>query len=456
MDATQYLAMVRRWWWLLIVGTLMAVGTYGVSVQIRDGGRASSVPTYSASATFFVDAPALASNIDRLTQSYGTIISGRGVAERMVSNLGLQISPADVQSRIEVQTPPGSQLIRVTTKGATAYDAQHLLDGVAQAFIALRQEGNLPGTVSMAEVNRAQQVIVPAMPASPALRNVILAAMLGMMGAASIVVAFEYLTDAVRDRADVEHAGGMPALGSIPAWNIGRGFERVLAMRSGGTSPVAERYRMLRTAIGLATREAPAQAILIAGAGRGAGASTTAANVAAALAQQGRSVAIIDADMRGGSLHRVFGVAADAGLSDVLSDDSVQLEQIIRPTAAAGVMLVPSGAASPNAAELLGSPRFDAVMRTLRERFDSIVVDCPPALQVTDATVLASKCDATIVVVRGDHTRRSDLAATVAALRPATTRILGTVLNGDTSVPGGGFFGFRVAAPQKARAAVRS
>jgi capsular exopolysaccharide synthesis family protein len=456
MDATQYMAMVRRWWWLLIVGTLMAVGTYGVAVRVRESGQAPAEPVYSASAMFFVDAPALTSNIDRLTQSYGTIIAGRGVAERMVANLGLQISPADVQSRIDVQTPAGSQLIQVTTKGATAEDAQHLLDGVAQAFIALRQEGNLPGTVSMAEVNRAQQVAAPAAAGSSVLRSAILVAMLGMIGAAAIVVAFEYMTDAVRDRADVEHAGSVPALGSIPAWNIGRGFERVLAMRSGGTSPVAERYRMLRTAIGLATREAPAQAILIAGAAPGAGASTTAANVAAALAQQGRRVAIVDADMRAGSLHRVFGVAAGAGLSDALSDDSMHLEQIIRSTPAAGVMLVPSGAVAPNAAELLDSPRFDAVMRALRERFDAIVVDCPPVPQVTDATVLAAKCDATIIVVRGDHTRRSDLAATVAALRPATTRILGTVLNGDTSVPGGGFFGFRVAATRTERAAARA
>jgi capsular exopolysaccharide synthesis family protein len=324
---------------------------------------------------------------------------------------------------------------------------------VAQAFIALQKDGNLPGTVRIAEVNRAQQITVPT---PNVLKSALLVAILGFFGAAAIVVTFEYLTDAVREHADVEHAGGVPALGSIPAWNIGRGGERALAMRSGGTSPVAERYRMLRTAISLATREAPAQAILIAGAGRGAGSSTTAANVAAALAQQGQRVAIVDADMRAGSLHRVFDMATGTGLSDALSDGSVSLEQIMRQTPAAGVTLVPSGAASPNAAELLDSPRFDAVMSALRERFDAIVVDCPPVLQVTDAAVLASKCDATIVVVRGDHTRRTDLAATVQALRPATARILGTVLNGDTNVPGGGFFGFRVAAAQQVHAVARS
>jgi succinoglycan biosynthesis transport protein ExoP len=455
MDATQYIAMARRWWWLLIVGTLMAVGTYGVAVQIRDGRQAAPAPPpYRASATFFVDAPALTSNIDRLTQSYGAIISGRGVAERMVNNLGLQIAPEAVQSRIEVVTPPGSQLIKVTTSGATPTDAQRLIDGVAQAFLALRQEGNLPGTVTMVEVNRAQQLA--SVPAQNKLPTAMLVAVLGMIGAAAIVVAFEYMTDAVRDRAEAERVSGVPSLGSIPVWNIGGSAKRALAVADGSTSPVAERYRMLRTAIGLATREAPAQAILVAGGARGTGTSTTAANMAAALAQSGRRVAILDANMRMPSLHRIFGIAAGDGLSEALTNDNVTLDGIIRPTRIDGVMLIPAGAAAAQAADLLVSPRFDAIMRALRERFDAIVVDCPPVLQVTDATVLAAKCDATILVARGDHTRRSELAATVELLRPATKRVLGVVLNGDANVPGGGFFGFRVPATRRQRAGARA
>lgn len=470
MDATQYLTMVRRWWWLLIVGTVMAVGAYGVAVRIRDQRQGTPAPTYSASATFFVsdrpasatsgapagDAAAQTTSLDRLTQSYAAIIQGRGVAERIVSSLALGTSPEDVQSRITVETPALTQLIKVTAKGGTPEDAQQLVDGVTHAFIALRQDGNLPGAVSVVEVNRGQLSAVPGDSLRNQLQTVVLVAVFGMLGAAAIVVAFEYVTDAVRDRADAERSSGLPALASIPIWNAGRDAKRALAMVDGGTSAVAERFRMLRTAIGLATEDQPAQVILVAGGTRGAGTTTVAANVAAALAQAGRRVAVVDADMREPSMHRVFGVAAGPGLSDVIASDSATVDSVVRATAADGVMLVPAGAAVANASELLSSPRFDAMIRTLRERFDAIVIDSPPALLLTDATLLAAKCDATIIVARGDVTRRSEIAGAVEMLRPAAKRMLGVVLNGDANVPGGGFAGFRIGEERSSRAEVRA
>jgi Mrp family chromosome partitioning ATPase len=96
------------------------------------------------------------------------------------------------------------------------------------------------------------------------------------------------------------------------------------------------------------------------------------------------------------------------------------------------------------------------MMRSLRERFDVVVIDAPPALQVTDAAVLAGKCDATMIVARGDITRRSELAATVEMLRPSAKLMIGLALNADANVPGGGFFGFRVSEPNRRRAAVRA
>lgn len=465
MDATRYLVMARRWWWLLIVGTVMAVGAYGIALRIRDRRQGAPAPTYSASATFFVsaqqassgaDAPQQGAGADRLTQSYAAIITGRGVAGRIVSALGLRISPEDVQSRISVRTPAGTQLIGVTAKGATPDDAQQLIDGMMHALVAVRQEGNLPGMVTTVEVGRAQLATAAGDSLRGQLQTALLVAVFGMLGAAAIIVAFEYVTDAVRDRADAGRSSGLPALGSIPVWNAGRDAGRALAVIDGETSAVAERFRMLRTSIGLATREQPAQLILVAGGRRGAGATTVAANLAAALAQAGRRVAVVDADMRAPSMHRVFGLASGPGLSEALASDTVTVDSIMRPVAADGVVLLPGGTAVANASELLDSSRFDEIMRTLRERFDAVVVDSPPALLVTDATVLAAKCDATVIVARGDVTRRTEIAGAVEMLRPAAKRMLGVVLNGDANVPGGGFAGFRVGEVRGARAEVRA
>lgn len=458
MDATQYMAMARRWWWLLIVGTVIAVAAYGVAARIRDQRQGTPAPTYRASATFFVSA---AGAPDRLTQSYAAIITGRGVAERIVRALGLQITPEEVRGRLSVSTPPQTQLIYVTAKGASADDAQRIIDGVAQAVVALRQEGNLPGSVTLVEVDRAERA-GPTASLSDQLQIAALVAVFGLLGAASIIVAFEFATDAVRDRADAERATGLPALGSIPAWNAGADGRRALPMLASESSAVAERFRMLRTAIGLATREPagssaqPARAILFAGAAPGAGTTTVAANVAAALAQAGRRVALLDADLRRPSMHRIFGIAPAPGLADMLTDGGVTLDDVMRTTAADRLTLVRAGAASARSSELIDAPRFDEVLRGMRERFDIVIVDAPPALWSTDATLLAAKCDATVVVARGDVTRRREAAAAVDLLRPASARMLGVVLNADANVPGGGFFGFRVRESRPRQAEVRA
>jgi len=440
MDATQYMAMARRWWWLLIVGTVIAVAAYGVVARIRDQRQGAPAPLYSASATFFVSRQGESADV---TQSYAAIITGRGVATHIVSALGLRVTPAEVRGRLSARTPAGTQLIYVAARGASADDAQQIIDGVAQAMVALRQEGNLPGSVSLVEVDRAEPVAAGPASLSGQLQIAALVAVFGLLGAAAIIVAFEFATDAVRDRADAERATGLSALGSIPAWNAGADGRRALAMLAAESSAVAERFRMLRTAIGLATREQPARAILFAGAANGAGTTTVAANVAAALARAGRRVAVLDADLRQPSMHRIFGIAPAPGLAEVLAGGTT-LDDIIRPTAADGLTLVRAGAASARSSELIDSRRFDEVLRDLRERFDVVIVDAPPALGATDATLLAAKCDATVIVARGDVTRRREAAAAVELLRPAAPHMVGVVLNADANVPGGGFFGFRV------------
>ncbi|HYM15518.1 MAG TPA: polysaccharide biosynthesis tyrosine autokinase [Dehalococcoidia bacterium] len=462
MDAAQYIAMARRWWWLLIVGALLSVAAYGVAIQVRNQRHATPGPAYAATATFFVSAaqpPAPsapdATSLDLLTRSYAAIITGPGVAERVIGSLGLALTAADLQGRISVQTPPNTQLLTVTARGATANDAQQLLDGVTHAIVALRQQGNLPGNVQAVDVSRAQALTAPD-PVGGQLQAAVLVAIFGILGAAAIVVAFEYATDAVRDRSDASRAAGLPVLAGIPLWNVGRDGTHALAIVEDAGSAVAERYRMLRTAIGLATHGLPAHVLLIAAGTRGAGATTTAANIAATLAQGGRRVALIDADMRAPSLHRLFGIAPGRGLADLLAGAAASVDDILRATPADGVTLVPAGLAATQTAELLDSPRFDALMRALRERFDAVVVDAPPALQFTDATILAAKADVTLLVARGDITRRREIRATVDLLRPAAPHIAGIALNGDPNVPGAGFRGFRVGDRRARAEAVRA
>jgi capsular polysaccharide biosynthesis protein len=150
MEAARYLSIVKRWWWLLIVGTLMSVAAYGIASRIDRRRRRSSAPRRRCSCpTRRWHAGRrrrrnAAGASDRLVRSYVEMIKGPSVALRMIERLGLQSSVGDVQRSIDVTTPPGTQLIQVTTTARTTPDAQRLAAGASRRS-SLKEEGRLPG-----------------------------------------------------------------------------------------------------------------------------------------------------------------------------------------------------------------------------------------------------------------------------------------------------------------------
>ncbi|TAK58265.1 MAG: polysaccharide biosynthesis tyrosine autokinase, partial [Dehalococcoidia bacterium] len=434
MDAARYIAIVKRWWWLLIVGTLIAVAAFGVASRVRDRGAATT--EYAASTTLFVSDPqpapgtqpsAVAS--DRLMRSYAAMITGKGVAERIIERLGLRASIDDVRGHISVALPPGTQLIEITTTGTTPGEAETLSGGVIQSFLALHDEGRVPGSATVTAVTPAAETQLDT---RPQWQTALLVAAFGLLSAASIIVIFEYLTDTVRDAADAEAAAGVPVLASVPMWSAGRGGRFATAFAGRGAAQACEAFRMLRTAVRMATQDRPVQTLLFTAAGRSAGTTTAAANYAHALAQAGRRVIIVDANLREPAQHRMFDAEATPGLAEALAVRDVPLDAIVQATSIEGVSLVAAGLCPANPTELLDSQRFDELLGELRQRFDAIVIDSPPAPGTADATQLAGRADAAIVVVRADHTSRANASAAVATLRQTSTRVIGALLNGGT------------------------
>lgn len=439
MDAARAWTLIRRWWWLLIVGAVMAVAAYGVSARIRD--RDQRPPVFAATARLFVSLrPAQAGttadaavvdrpfDMDRLLYTYTSLLAGRAVAQRVVDDLRIENTPDDVQSRMSVAQPKNTQLIDVTARAATAADADTLATAAVAAFMSIRREQQLPGDVALYETLPAT---LERDSTSEGL-TVLLVAIAGLVAAGSIVLAFEYLSDAVRDAHEAEAASALPVLGVIPP--LGRGNAPGLR----GDSPIAmstgivDRFRFLRTNINLHTQEAGAQTILFAGARNGSGASETAANYAAVLAQSGRRVVLIDGDLRRGGLASRFSSDVPHGLADALALD-LPVYGLVDATAIDGLSLVVAGAHTPESSELLESPRFATILRELRERFDAIVIDAPPLLDTPDASVLASHCDAAVLVARCERTTRADLAQAAVALHRLPVRTIGCVLSGDAS-----------------------
>lgn len=279
---------------------------------------------------------------------------------------------------------------------------------------------------------------LPGSPISPNItQNVLFAAIAGLVLAFGVVLLLEYLDDTIKSAEDVQRVLKLNMLGSIARIHPIRKAEDALITVKHSRSPTAEDYRTLRTNLRYAGIESPNELLLITSANPGEGKTTTAANLAIAIAQAGKRVILVDADLRRPNLHRLFGVSNDVGLSTLFLEDAPLLEDILLPTQVPGLSLLVAGDPPPNPAEMLESKRMTNLLNTLREQADMVVLDSPPLLVVADANILASRCSGAVLVIDSGHTRTDASRRVAEALRQSQVKILGVVLNRMTNRRGG-------------------
>lgn len=206
------------------------------------------------------------------------------------------------------------------------------------------------------------------------------------------------------------------------------------------SSPVAERYRTIRTNIQFASSaDNLVKTLVITSSGPGEGKSTTSSNLAVVFANAGQKVLLVDADMRKPTVHKTFLVNNSLGLSNVLSTNA-RVNDAIQQSIVPNLFILPSGVKAPNPSELLGSARMDHLIHNIKESFDFVIFDMPPIVTVTDAQIIASKADATLLVVREDVTRKDSLQKATNLLHMVNANILGAVYNGSTDESDQGYY----------------
>jgi capsular exopolysaccharide synthesis family protein len=194
-------------------------------------------------------------------------------------------------------------------------------------------------------------------------------------------------------------------------------------------SPVSEAYRTLRTNLDFSSLDKPIKTMLVTSAGPGEGKSTVLANLAVTTAQAGRRVILVDCDLRRPTLHNIFNLKNDVGLTTMVVDDVAMESPPLRDTGVEGLQLVSSGPLPPNPSELLGSRRMEEIIAALLERADVVLFDAPPVVAVTDAAVLATKVDGVLLVVNAGGTKRDYARTAKARLEKVNANLLGAVLN---------------------------
>jgi capsular exopolysaccharide synthesis family protein len=251
---------------------------------------------------------------------------------------------------------------------------------------------------------------------------------IGFALAAAAAYLLEYLDDTMKNPEDVEKALGLTTLGAAPIMKLEDGNELVVVTQS--QSPISEAYRVLRTNLQFAAVGHPLDTLMVTSPGPGEGKSITAANLAAALAQGGRRVILVDGDLHRPRQHRVFGLRNNTGVTTALITNlSGNLDDILQETGVPGLRVLTSGPLPPNAAELLGSTRMRELLADLHTRADIVVVDSPPVTALSDAAVLATQTDGVLLVLDAGKTRRELAKRATEALERVHARVIGVLLN---------------------------
>jgi capsular exopolysaccharide synthesis family protein len=267
----------------------------------------------------------------------------------------------------------------------------------------------------------------PASPTSPIPAfNLMLGGLAGLLTGVLCALAAQQLDRRLSPRDDLAELAGAPLLATVP--RVG-GRPQDLRIDPGARSPWAESLRMVRTNLRFVGIESEPAALVVTSATPDEGKTSIATGLAQVLADGGRRVLIIDADLRKPRVAVAFGLDSSVGLTDCLTG-RVAAEGVVQQVSESSLWVLPSGRIPPNPSELLASPRMETLLADALGRFDVVIVDSPPVLPFTDAAAVAVHCRGVLLVARNRRVLRDEVLRAGEAVRAAGSKVLGTIGNG--------------------------
>jgi receptor protein-tyrosine kinase len=269
---------------------------------------------------------------------------------------------------------------------------------------------------------------IPTAPIRPnRLQSILFACIIGCVFGLFLVFFQEYMDDRINSSDETSRLLKTPALASIAAFASPE--PKLLLQMTGTETAIAESYRLLRTNIYFAAIDSPIRILLVTSAASNEGKSTTAINLALAMAIDGRKVILLDCDLRRPSLHKYFGVLSTVGVTDVLLGHSSIEDALQRRPDLPDFAMLPAGTPPPNPSELLNSKAFRNLVEELKGMADIVIIDSSPVLVAADASILASQSDGVLFVVESGATKKAAAKRATEILRQAHSKIVGFVYN---------------------------
>lgn len=431
MEISDYVRILRARWIVIVLTTVIAAAASLVFSLV-------STPVYEACTRLYVSTGSSSSSVTEVYQgnlasqqrvaSYTQLLGGESVAQRTIDSLGLSMSPSTLASKVRTTSSPDTVLIDTCVSDANPTTARDLANGIGATFVGFVDDLETPpgGGAALAKVSVVEPAQVPAGPVSPkTTRNLALGVAVGLLLGIALAVIRDRLDNTIKDRTALADLSGVPVVGVVP-------FDKTIKEEAAlsfaeSSSGTAEAFRELRTNLQFLEVDSPPRVIVVTSAVPAEGKTTTAVNLALVLAEAGHHVALIEGDLRRPRVSKYLGLVGSVGFSTVLSGQA-DVEEVLQPTKFHGVDVLASGPLPPNPSELLGSEAARTVMDTLRASFDYVVVDAPPLLPVTDASVITAHADGAIVVARHGHTKRDELTRALGNLTQVGAPILGVIL----------------------------
>ena len=286
--------------------------------------------------------------------------------------------------------------------------------------LRISEEASLT-TVKVVSVARVEPV--PISPKIP--QNIALFFMLGLLASIGIAMVLEALDDRIHSSETLERLSGRPVLAQVPM--VTNDCPQLLGT-IGAHSTVLEAIRLLRGNLTFANMDSSLRVLAVSSTRPGEGKSTTAINLAIAMAMDGKRVIIVDCDLRRPSLHTYFGLSREVGITNVATGQ-VPLDRAIQQTLIDGVSLLATGPLPPNPPEVLNALGTRAVIRTLAEQYDMVIIDTPPTSYLSDVPVISTMVDGLLLVVTADETHRGQIQMALRALDHVEAPLLGFVYN---------------------------
>lgn len=283
----------------------------------------------------------------------------------------------------------------------------------------------MQNTPNVSQLERAE---VPLMSISPRpLRTTLLGATVGLMLCVGGIFLISYLDTTIKTPEDVERELGLTVLGFIADMETKEEQAGAYVARNPRT-PIAEAFRSLRTNLSYTGVDKPLRSLLVTSTGPGEGKTTVSVNLSVVIAQSGKKVVLIDADLRCPAVHRFLNAPNRMGLFNLFREGITPESVCYNNLPVKNMSVITSGSIPPNPAELLGSSKMSSILEGVQEMVDLVILDCPPAL-VTDAQVLAAKVDGILLVVQPGKTRADAVKSALDQFNRVGTKVLGVVLN---------------------------